>query len=281
VPTPQKNTLQVCKATLRWRVLRAVLAAMWLLRLVRLRHHSALVLRRFFESVHQMEQIKFAIRVLLRRLMRIQTLYRAFKTRKNQWCAHAGKAWLTVEDQYLAQSQHSEPAARRAEERIKWQQLRIPPPVRRQHLGVWYVSRIRQMLSASRCWFSLVEQSHMLNMDLRRYYALCGFTDVDEEPSTQDCQVSKAQYIQRPKALKVYLEINEEDILDIIETAARELRDTHPFQEHPAVRGNHKVVARGGRTTRRVVMMMRRSSGRRTSTRKPGDFSLVGSELEP
>lgn len=247
-----ENGKNVGHKSTRWTIVRSVFCVLWLLLLVRRRHWAADSMRKYLEQIVVFKTINETVRKLNARVRKLQNVTRAFIARKRVWGDQTSRLWMHYEDLYLANHAKAVEAILSADEGQKlttekdspkrsasyveaagewWKSLRIPPTSRKFALGRWYTTQLRRKVQTQTGWLLTVSMAQHEDKDLQNWFRLCGL-----QSSSQSQEVDRSPVMpQKPrKKLKEYLAIGEQDLLELICTSAQDLREVHPFQDHPA-----------------------------------------------
>lgn len=191
----------------------------------------------------------------LRRMNTLPGLYRAFRTRKQKWCAAAEHIWVHCEGELLS-SYFGEVAGRHADaapldfslatasadavafhhrSEQDWRSFRVPAAYRQQMLGRWYAAQMRHIGARTSVFAEVVRCLMREAKDLLDTFQTWGVEDLSPRsfmftPSLQR-GVSSSQ-----TALAGSLRLTDKVVLELIALAVHELKDLAPFQDHPGAR---------------------------------------------
>jgi len=249
---------QVRRIGMHWTVVRGAFYLIWLLFMVRRKHDAIDCVRTYLYQVATVKILNDTCRKLNSRVRKLQNVARAFIARKRAWTEQTSRSWLHYEDKYLetnlkdvkGPAPEPEKEEKRERERERppldspkespkrpstpandwWKILRIPAENRNAALGRWYISRLRSKVQMQSGWLGTVETAHSENKDLRQFFTLCGL-DFSDQPL--EVQVEEKPEKKQRKRNKGFLEVGEQEMLELIAIEALELRDVEPFQNHP------------------------------------------------
>lgn len=266
-----------------WKVFRFAGSIIWLLQSIRLRHKAAGQVLDFCNRIVVFKQNQQVMRRQIRRVLRLQSLFRSFMFRKKEWCEQVGKLWSLWELQHLQAYWKSKEKERHgtghqekksafvvptcpstAKKRLKnstdpvdtlaaiaahqyhlvdWQAFKIPAAHRTFTLGRWYIFQVRARIMFQEIFTEVVDSAASENKEIQHFLRLCGLAD-ERRLSDQDKPSQKPYRLRR---FLVPAVLGEREAFELISIAAKELESTLPFEEHPCNKQAAERLKQGGK----------------------------------
>jgi len=256
----------------RWLLARFAGSVFFLYRLMLRKRHASKIVVAFLRQLGEWSRLQHTMQGIIRNLKILQRSCRAFLATKRSRCEMMSKDWQRIEDQHLAVTmqmfaqqalqdqikelavaktgaggQQNKVAMKRAMARVEsspmiklkqqavdnidWRQFRVPRKERMEMIAKYYMVRMRKRVNGTKNLLSVVQNVVRSQRELVHFLQQFG---AGEQQAAELSELTIGYQLPLPQ--REFWRLSEDTILDLIALSVQPLRQTTPFQDHPAYR---------------------------------------------